>query len=311
MATMISTQWVYHGPDANSYLWQEQQIPAGTKVDIFCQEGTWYAIQYYQGGYKRGYVPVDSVKDAGTVPAASSIVSNAGARYVHTTTYTYDGPAAGTYASKHQLLRGEVVWYLGYKYNGYAFLEYYVTGTLKRMRAFINANNLGTEPPPGTVSKMVGYAYAEVGYKEKASNSQLDNPTANAGKGNYTKYGAWYGLQDEWCAMFVSWCANKAGILTTNSTASYPYVFKHAYVPTMYNWYYSNGRILDASKNAAKIGDIAFISIDGKNNEHVGIVAALTTNSITVIEGNCDNQVAMVTYYGRVSGSKKIVSLGR
>src|SRR3712207_8950822 len=29
-----------------------------------------------------------------------------------------------------------------------------------------------------------------------------------------SKYGAWYGLDgNSWCAMFVSWCANEAGIL--------------------------------------------------------------------------------------------------
>ena len=37
-------------------------------------------------------------------------------------------------------------------------------------------------------SDVVKIALAEVGYKEKASNSQLDNPTANAGSNNYTKY---------------------------------------------------------------------------------------------------------------------------
>ena len=35
------------------------------------------------------------------------------------------------------------------------------------------------------VSDVVKIALAEVGYKEKASNSQLDNPTANAGSNNY------------------------------------------------------------------------------------------------------------------------------
>ena len=37
-------------------------------------------------------------------------------------------------------------------------------------------------------AKVLAVAVAEIGYKEKKSNSQLDDKTANAGSGNYTKY---------------------------------------------------------------------------------------------------------------------------
>lgn len=36
--------------------------------------------------------------------------------------------------------------------------------------------------------KVITIALAEVGYLEKASNAQLDDKTANAGKKNFTKY---------------------------------------------------------------------------------------------------------------------------
>ena len=39
-----------------------------------------------------------------------------------------------------------------------------------------------------TVETLIKIAEAEVGYLEKASNSQLDDKTANAGSNNYTKY---------------------------------------------------------------------------------------------------------------------------
>lgn len=38
------------------------------------------------------------------------------------------------------------------------------------------------------VSKVLVVAAAEIDYKEKKSNSQLDDKTANVGSGNYTKY---------------------------------------------------------------------------------------------------------------------------
>ena len=61
------------------------------------------------------------------------------------------------------------------------------------------------------LSRVVQVAAGEVGYLEKASNSQLDSKTGNAGKSNYTKYGKWIGANgDYWCASFVSWCFHAA-----------------------------------------------------------------------------------------------------
>ena len=37
-------------------------------------------------------------------------------------------------------------------------------------------------------SEVVSIALSQIGYKEKASNSNLDNNTANAGSANWTKY---------------------------------------------------------------------------------------------------------------------------
>ena len=40
-----------------------------------------------------------------------------------------------------------------------------------------------------TASKLIKIAEAELGYHEKASNSNLDSKTANSGNNNYQKYG--------------------------------------------------------------------------------------------------------------------------
>ena len=39
-----------------------------------------------------------------------------------------------------------------------------------------------------TAKQLVSIAEAEIGYHEKASNSNLDSKTANSGNKNYTKY---------------------------------------------------------------------------------------------------------------------------
>ncbi len=49
---------------------------------------------------------------------------------------------------------------------------------------------------------IVNIAKSQVGYQEGANSSQLSGTVR--GNGNCTEYGRWYGLQDMWCAMFVS-----------------------------------------------------------------------------------------------------------
>lgn len=66
------------------------------------------------------------------------------------------------------------------------------------------------------IKAVVDLANAEVGYHEKASNAQLDDPTANSGGANWTKYARdldslpnFYNGQKNgyaWCDIFVDWC---------------------------------------------------------------------------------------------------------
>ena len=51
-----------------------------------------------------------------------------------------------------------------------------------------------------TREKILAFATGEIGYKESPAGS------------NFTKYGAWFGLQGvAWCGIFVSWCYAMAG----------------------------------------------------------------------------------------------------
>lgn len=137
------------------------------------------------------------------------------------------------------------------------------------------------------VEKLMGIASAEVGYLEKASNSQLDSKTANAGNANYTKYGRdlvkWigspYGINYQWCDQFVDWCMIKAfGIngakqLLGGWSAYTP--TSSQYFKNMGQWYTSN----------PKRGDQIFF----KNNIricHTGIVERVSNGVVYTIEGN-------------------------
>lgn len=75
-----------------------------------------------------------------------------------------------------------------------------------------------------SAEQLLAVAKSQVGYLEKATNSQLDNPTGNAGKNNWTKYGAWakscgWGYNPAaWCAMYVCWCAYTAVVCAHDYT---------------------------------------------------------------------------------------------
>lgn len=131
---------------------------------------------------------------------------------------------------------------------------------------------------------IVNIAKSQVGYQEGSSSSQLSG-TSYGGK-NYTEYGRWYGLQDMWCAMFVSWCANTAGV----SSSVVP---KHCFTPTGLQWFKDRGRAYSRKTVAnggytPKAGDIIYFKSSRNNNStnHVGIVTKYSNRTVYTVEGN-------------------------
>ncbi|MCI8465138.1 MAG: CHAP domain-containing protein [Lachnospiraceae bacterium] len=114
-----------------------------------------------------------------------------------------------------------------------------------------------------------------------------------------TKYGSWYGNYingDEsfyasaaWCAMFVSWCADQAGISTDNFRF-------HSYTPTMRSWYLNRGRWFerDDTSYTPQRGDLIFFKYAGGNDNivnHVGLVTGVSKDYVETIEGNTSDSV--------------------
>ena len=156
-----------------------------------------------------------------------------------------------------------------------------------------------------TASKLIEIATAEIGYHEKASNSNLDSKTANSGNKNYTKYardlfkaGYYNGNKQsfDWCDQFCDWlfyqlCGKnkeKAEYLecqTGNLGAGCGFSLKY---------YKAAGRF---DKNP-KIGDQIFFkySNDDSTADHTGIVVRVTDSLIETIEGNSGNEVKRKAY---------------
>ena len=131
---------------------------------------------------------------------------------------------------------------------------------------------------------IVAVARSQVGYQEGGSDDQLSGQIY--GGVNFTEYGAWYGMQDMWCAMFVSWCAAQAGI----STDTVP---SHAYTPDGLSWFAGRGLAytraeVQSRKYTPKPGDIVYFksSRNAKSTNHVGIVTGYADNRIYTVEGN-------------------------
>ena len=142
--------------------------------------------------------------------------------------------------------------------------------------------NLRDNPVGGVAVRQsfLTVANGEVGYLEKASNYNLDNPTANPGNNDYTKYGAQFNNNPaKWCAMFVSWCGNHASV-STNIIPYLDTVLGHINKFTEWGRYYTT-----SSSYTPKKGDIFFM-MSSDTQRHMGIVTAVSSTAISVIDGN-------------------------
>jgi len=147
----------------------------------------------------------------------------------------------------------------------------------------------------GTARQMISVAEAEVGYLEKNSNSMLHDKTANAGAKNYTKYGAWYGLNPaEWCAMFVSWCADSAGV-------GPDVIPRHASCSDGITKFKRLGRWHVRSGYEPKAGDIVYFTKNGVSPCHVGLVVNTSDSRIYTVEGNTSGGTSLAPNGGCVA----------
>lgn len=154
------------------------------------------------------------------------------------------------------------------------------------------------------VEKIVELALSEVGYKEKATNSQLDDKTANAGHNNYNKYAKYIddnypnfynGKKNgfDWCAVFVDYLFIKAyGYENALRLTCQP---EHSYGASCtmdVNYYKAKNRFGTYPRVGAQI----FFTKDKTTSYHTGIVVSINGDKITTVEGNASDSVAKKVY---------------
>ena len=128
--------------------------------------------------------------------------------------------------------------------------------------------------------EIVDIAMSQVGYEE--------TPV------NITKYGEWFGMQDEWCDIFVCWCANQVGI-------SEDIIPKLACCDDTGEWFDSRGRYRNSKSWGGDYyptkGDLILFDWDRSgDSDHIGIVGSVDDNTVYTIEGNKDNKVKYCAY---------------
>jgi|GEM_PF-1275068 Multidrug resistance efflux pump len=119
-------------------------------------------------------------------------------------------------------------------------------------------------------------------------------------------YWSWYGYESrvDWCACFVSWCAEQSGLLAAGA------VPRFSYVPHGVDWFKERGQWLPAGSIPAA-GDIIFFDWQGDGHpDHVGIVEYVEDGVVHAIEGNSGDICRKMSYevessatfgYGRIS----------
>lgn len=166
------------------------------------------------------------------------------------------------------------------------------------------------------VQRVLEIARAEIGYREKNSAAGLDDKTANAGSGNYTKYardldaipGFYNGPKNgfPWCDCWYDWLLVKAfGADLGRRMLCQPENSAGAgcYYSALY--YRQAGRFHDSKPEP---GDQIFFTYQAGEVSHTGIVEAVSGGIVTTIEGNSSDGVVRRSY---AYGSRTIYGYGQ
>ena len=116
-------------------------------------------------------------------------------------------------------------------------------------------------------------------------------------------YWSWYGFSSrvEWCACFVSWCADQCGYIESGVMP------KHSYCPTGVEWFRSRGQWQDRNSIPAP-GSIIYFDWGGDGvADHVGIVEFCDGSTVYTIEGNANDACKQLSY---AVGDRRILGYG-
>ena len=174
--------------------------------------------------------------------------------------------------------------------QGYNYGNGYIDWALEHFEGYTRANaklfsdemkaklKVDVYGDPNYVEHVLRYYHIANGDIVAVAKSQVGNV---GGK----KYWKWYGFDShvEWCAIFVSWCANESGDLNVS-------IPKFSRVEDGIQWFKDNKKWADKNYKP-KSGDLIFFDWNNDNDpDHVGIVESSDNQYVYTIEGNSNDE---------------------
>ena len=140
------------------------------------------------------------------------------------------------------------------------------------------------------------YPLGQIFYDPDTSELIVEVARSQIGNVGGEPYWSWYGFTErvEWCACFVSWCANKCGYISSGIIPKFSSCINGV------DWFKGRGQWIGNSFEPSP-GMIIFFDWDDEdgqdgNADHVGIVEKVENGSVYTIEGNTSDSCRQRSY---------------
>ena len=184
------------------------------------------------------------------------------------------------------------------KYGGYSYANAVEFSTQQAQR--LGWDSYGDTQYPAHVLRYYPYGRA---FTAGGNQAIVEVALTQLGNQGGQPYWSWYGFNSrvEWCACFVSWCADQCGYIESGLVPKFAGCVDGA------NWFKSNGKWQDRTYEP-KVGDIIFFDWEGDGTtDHVGIVEKCENGTVYTVEGNSGDACKQRQY---VVGSSNIYGYG-
>ena len=183
-------------------------------------------------------------------------------------------------------------------YGGYSYANAVEFSTMQAQR--LGWEKYGDTQYPAHVLRY--YPYGR-GFTSGGNQAIVEVALTQLGNEGGQPYWSWYGFEGrvEWCACFVSWCADQCGYIESGI------IQKFAGCVDGSNWFKGNGQWQDRNYEP-QAGDIIFFDWEGDGEtDHVGIVEKCENGVVYTVEGNSGDTCRQNQY---TVGSSSIYGYG-
>ena len=183
-------------------------------------------------------------------------------------------------------------------YGGYSYANAVEFSTMQASR--LGWDSYGDTQYPAHVLRYYPYGWA---FTSGGNQAIVEVALTQLGNEGGQPYWSWYGFEGrvEWCACFVSWCADQCGYIESGIIPKFAGCVDGA------NWFKGNGQWQDRNYEP-QAGDIIFFDWEGDGEtDHVGIVEKCENGVVYTVEGNSGDTCRQNQY---TVGSSSIYGYG-